>query len=167
MSILLLLERVLALESREGTRASRRVEEPTGGCSPTDLASPPPPAREFVAVSRVLRFCGTCCLPRTSGNVRFSGRGRSARACWALRNAQRRRGQGEAEVVSGSPKSFPVRSWVLASPRAGNDQNLRCRGLGPLGLLALLGVRVHWPEFWGSGHCSPLVNASAITHPRG
>ena len=72
-----------------------------------------------------------------------------------------------AEVVSGSPKSFPVRSWVLASPRAGNDQNLRCRGLGPLGLLALLGVRVHWPEFWGSGHCSPLVNASAITHPRG
>ena len=120
------------------------------------------PAQDFCS------FCSLDCFSCTFwfGRMLFLNRGTWMWNLWIWK-VQRRRGQGEAEVVSGSPKSFPVRSWVLASPRAGNDQNLRCRGLGPLGLLALLGVRVHWPEFWGSGHCSPLVNASAITHPRG
>ena len=47
-------------------------------------------------------------------------------------------------------------------PGLGTIRTYGVGGLSTLGLLALLGVRVHWPEFWGSGYCSPVVNASAV-----
>lgn len=43
---------------------------------------------------------------------------------------------------------------ALLAPRRSpgwERSELKVSGLGPLGLLALFGVRVHWPEFWGSG----------------
>lgn len=115
-----------------------------------------------MAVSRVLRLCRTCCLPRTSGNVRLRGRGRSARALGSPQCAEAARTRG-SRGCAGEPQVVPRALLGPQVPGLATIQNLWCRGLSPLGLLALLGVRVHWPEFWGSGRCSPVVNASAIT----
>lgn len=122
-------------------------------CSPTDLASPPPSVREFVAASRVLRLCGTCCLPRTSGNVRFSGRGRSARALGSPQCAEAARTRGSRGCV-GKPHVVPR---ALLGPRKSpgwERSELKVSGARPTGTTGLVGgqstlarVLGFWPLF--------------------
>lgn len=123
---------------RIGRGPSRgRQRHPTGGCSPTDLASPPPPC-QVVALSQVLRLCCTCpplgpqgMSEAGAGAAPLQASSRLLREC-----LRRRRGQREPRLA-GSPKSVPCAPGS-SSPGLGT---IRTYGVGaqPSGTTGLVG----------------------------
>lgn len=110
-----------------------------GGCSPADLASPPPPA---------LLPLGCCGVARSGLSVGPGERwGAGAGASGVPRtviglSAKRRDREDKGKLwLCRGPQIVPrALLGVFARPRAGNGQNLLGDGLGPQGL---------WP-CWGT-----------------